>query len=470
MAMRSIALKAGVDLAGFRQAVRHLIAAQVPPEQVVWHEDEMPLLPPDHGHDAASPIVLPRAVGELVECVILHRQADRFGLLYGLVWTCLHGHRSILEEHNHPLVHRLRRMEKSVRRDIHKMHAFLRFRHAGERGGRERFVAWFEPEHHILEAVGPFFTARFPGQDWSILTPRGSLHWDGTALSVGPPGKRSEAPQDDPLEAGFEAYYQSIFNPARVNPKAMRSEMPRKYWHNMPETRAIADMVRTASGRTEDMLGTAPAPPLKRAPLKSLAAMDRDVATLEELNQIISAAEPLVKGGTRAVLGEGPVAAAIALVGEQPGDQEDLAGRPFVGPAGQLLDRALAEAGLVRAQIYLTNAVKHFKFVERGKHRLHQKPTAGEIKHYRWWLMKELEIVRPRLVVALGGSAALALSGEAVSVTKSRGPARFADKEGYVTVHPSYLLRLPGEDAKRRGYQEFVADLKEVRKIVGSRQ
>ena len=466
MGKQSISLRAGADLEGFRQAVRRLIAAEVAPDEVLWHEDERPLLPTEEGEGAANPIALPRAVAELVECVILHRQADRYELLYALIWTCLHGHRSILEEHNHPLVHRLRRMEKSVRRDIHKMHAFLRFRDAGNQGGRERFVAWFEPEHHILEAVGPFFRARFPGHDWSILTPHGSLHWDGTELSVGPPGKRNEAPRGDALEAGWDVYYQSVFNPARVNPKAMRSEMPKKYWSNMPETRAIPDMIRTASGQTKEMLIKTPTPPLKRAPLKSLAAMGGDVTTLAELNRIISATEPLVKGGTRAVLGEGPVAAAIALVGEQPGDQEDLAGRPFVGPAGQLLDRALAEAGLVRAQIYLTNAVKHFKFVQRGKHRLHQKPTAGEIKHYRWWLMKELEIVRPRLVVALGGSAALALSGEAVSVTKSRGAARFAESNGYITIHPSYLLRLPDEDAKRRGYQEFVADLESVRSIV----
>jgi DNA polymerase len=191
--------------------------------------------------------------------------------------------------------------------------------------------------------------------------------------------------------------------------------------------------------------------------------MDRDVTTLEELNRIIRMAEPLVEGGTRVVLGVGPVEAPIAFVGEQPGDQEDLVGRPFVGPAGQLLDRALAEAGIVRTRSYLTNAVKHFKFVQRGKHRLHQKPTAGEIKHYRWWLMKELEIVRPRLIVALGASAALALTGENLSVTRSRGPRRLADWEGYVTVHPSYLLRLPDEDAKRRGYKDFVADLRKVR-------
>jgi DNA polymerase len=284
--------------------------------------------------------------------------------------------------------------------------------------------------------------------------------------TIGPPASRSEAPQDDALEAGWDAYYQSVFNPARVNPKAMRAEMPKKYWANMPETRAIPKLIRSASGQTEGILAKAATLPVKRMPAKSPAAIEGDVTTLEELNRIISAAEPLVKGGTRAVCGEGPVEAAIAFVGEQPGDQEDLAGRPFVGPAGQLFDRALADAGIVRTRSYLTNAVKHFKFVQRGKHRLHQKPTAGEIKHYRWWLMKELEIVRPRLIVALGGSAALALSGKAVSVTRARGAVQFADSDGYVTVHPSYLLRLPDEDARRRGYEEFVADLREVRRIV----
>jgi DNA polymerase len=174
MTRQSIALKAGADLDGFRRAVRYLISANVPPEQVFWQEGEAPLPLGQEAEGAAPAIALPRAVSMLVETVILHRDAARFGLLYTLIWRCFLGHRSTLEEHHDPVVHRLRRMEQSVRRD--KMHAFLRFRQAGERGGRERFVAWFEPEHHILEAVGPFFTARFPSHDWSILTPRGSLH------------------------------------------------------------------------------------------------------------------------------------------------------------------------------------------------------------------------------------------------------------------------------------------------------
>lgn len=182
--------------------------------------------------------------------------------------------------------------------------------------------------------------------------------------------------------------------------------------------------------------------------------------TLAELNALISAAEPFVPGATRAVLGEGPIGAAIALVGEQPGHQEDLQGRPFVGPAGLLLDRALLEAGIERKRSYVTNAVKHFKFEERGKRRLHKKPSAGEVRRYRWWLKKELEFVRPRVVVALGATAVLALSGKAQPISRFRGPHDFDGQAGYITVHPSYLLRLPGQEAREIGFREFVADLK----------
>ena len=178
----------------------------------------------------------------------------------------------------------------------------------------------------------------------------------------------------------------------------------------------------------------------------------------------MAAEKPGVTGGTRAVPGEGPLHPALALVGEQPGDQEDLMGRPFVGPAGKLLDRALAEAGIDRAQVYVTNAVKHFKFLPRGKRRLHAKPNAGEVKHYRWWLEKELELVKPRLVVALGATAVLALTGKALPVMKNRGPHELAGHPGFITVHPSALLRAPDDAARRKGFAAFVADLKAAKK------
>jgi DNA polymerase len=192
--------------------------------------------------------------------------------------------------------------------------------------------------------------------------------------------------------------------------------------------------------------------------------MAREPSSLKALNRLIAAAAPMVSGGTRAVPGEGPLHPAIAFVGEQPGDQEDVAGRPFVGPAGRLLDKALAEAGIDRRRVYVTNAVKHFKFEQRGKRRIHARPTMGEVKHYRWWLEKELDLVKPRLVVALGATAAQALAGRPVAVGKNRGPYDFDGRPGYVTIHPSFLLRMPQED-RQAAFRDFVKDLKRIHKL-----
>ena len=171
---------------------------------------------------------------------------------------------------------------------------------------------------------------------------------------------------------------------------------------------------------------------------------------------------PLWKDATQTVFGEGPPDARIMLVGEQPGDKEDLAGKPFVGPAGQMLDRALIEAGIDRKQVYVTGAVKHFKFVPRGKIRLHQKPSTSEIKACRPWYERELATIKPALVVAMGATAAHAVLGKTTPVNKSRGRLIDLDErtKALVTVHPSYLLRLPDADAKAREYERFVDDLK----------
>jgi DNA polymerase len=206
--------------------------------------------------------------------------------------------------------------------------------------------------------------------------------------------------------------------------------------------------------------------PAKRTPTRAIEAMwDQEPKTLDQLNAIIAEAGPLVPGATQAVFGEGPEHAGIVFVGEQPGDQEDLQGRPFVGPAGKLLTKALSEIGIDRKSVYLTNAVKHFKFEQRGHRRIHAKPTAGEVKHYRPWLMKELELVRPKLVVALGATAVLALTGKQIPITRARGRALFGDYQGYITVHPSYLLRLPDEDTKRQAYEAFLTDLGRIRDL-----
>jgi DNA polymerase len=194
--------------------------------------------------------------------------------------------------------------------------------------------------------------------------------------------------------------------------------------------------------------------PRKTAAADSLEALREEAADCR--------ACPLWKDATQTVFGEGPKHAPIMLVGEQPGDKEDLAGHPFVGPAGGMLDRALDEAGIDRKKVYVTNAVKHFKFVPRGKIRLHQKPNTPEIKACRQWYERELATVRPELVVALGATAAQSVFGKITPINKNRG--HLIELEGgckaLVTVHPSYLLRLPDEDAKAREYGRFVEDLK----------
>ena len=171
---------------------------------------------------------------------------------------------------------------------------------------------------------------------------------------------------------------------------------------------------------------------------------------------------PLWKDATQTVFGEGPQHALIMLVGEQPGDKEDLAGKPFVGPAGQMLDRALQAAGIDRKTLYITGAVKHFKFVRRGKFRLHQKPNTSEIRACRPWYERELASIKPLLVVAMGATAAQSVLGKITPINKNRGRL-FELEDGIkalVTVHPSYLLRLPDADARVLEYQHFVEDLR----------
>ena len=177
---------------------------------------------------------------------------------------------------------------------------------------------------------------------------------------------------------------------------------------------------------------------------------------------------PLYKNATQAVPGEGPNHARVMLVGEQPGDKEDLAGKPFVGPAGRMLDQALADAGIPRDETFVTNAVKHFKFEPRGKRRLHKKPNAYEIDRCKWWFEQERAIVKPELVVALGATAARSVMGRAVTIGKLRGEALTLEDgtRAVITIHPSALLRMQEEAEKRAAYAAFVKDLKVAARLV----
>ncbi|HXL64288.1 MAG TPA: UdgX family uracil-DNA binding protein [Xanthobacteraceae bacterium] len=243
--------------------------------------------------------------------------------------------------------------------------------------------------------------------------------------------------------------------------------MPKKHWPTMPETRLVPSLVPSAGTRVDAMTERASEPPpkyplaLERRPLRPQEAMPAE--GLEAVRREAEACTrcPLYAPATQLVFGEGPADASLMFVGEQPGDQEDLAGRPFIGPAGQVFERALAAAGIVRKDVYVTGAVKHFKFEPRGKRRIHSKPGRTEVVSCRHWLDREIAAVRPKLIVALGATAAFSLAGRAVAVTKERGSVyQFGGQSVLVTLHPSYVLRIADVDAAARAYDELVVDLK----------
>ena len=463
----AVTLIAADDFAEWRDHARRMIQTDVPPDRVIWTEPggasgslfthgarRVPAPPADAPQPRAS-----RAFLQLAQSAILHRDAERFALLYRLLWR-LQANPRLMEDAADTDVRRIEELARTVRRDIHKMRAFVRFRVVDEADGGEHYVAWFEPEHHILRANARFFVNRFTNMRWSILTSAGSLHWDGTSLSEGPPAQRGDAPAGDAAEDLWRTYYASIFNPARLKVGAMLKEMPRKYWKNMPEAALIPQLIAGAQAREAAMVDAGSDLFVGEEKPDSLAAIGAAIRQCRRCE--------IGCNGTDAVMGEGPQDASqrfsgLMIVGEQPGDVEEQQGRPFVGPAGKLLRAHLADAGIDQRAAYVTNAVKHFKFVQRGKRRLHQSPTAKEIDVCRWWVDSERAIVRPRLVLALGASAARGMLGKTVSVQKERSRAHVLGDgtELWITTHPSYLLRLE-DDARAVEEKRFADDLRSV--------
>jgi DNA polymerase len=461
--MQAVTLAHEVDFDGWRAAARGLAVAGVAPEGVIWAVREAGDLFAEPGEvPAACGFSVSRGLVELAETAIQARDRERFSLLYALIWRAHRGERHLLEDVADPLVQRVTRLAQAVRRDTHKMRAFVRFRDVCD-GAVTRYVAWFEPDHYIVEANAPFFVRRFATMNWSILTPYRSAHWDGEVLRLGAGAAKAEVPDDSALEAYWRAYYSSIFNPARLKVSAMMSEMPRKYWRNLPEAAAIPELIRQSRERTQAMVQTPLISP-ERAPRPHRgAAPDAPGEGFAALAAEASGCRlcDLYRHATQTVFGEGPAGARVMLVGEQPGDQEDLAGRPFVGPAGQMLNRALIEAGIARETVYLTNAVKHFKFEPRGKRRMHATPNPSEIEICRFWLDQERELLKPAVIVLLGASAARAVLGRAVTISRERGrPIALPGGTAMITTHPSYLLRLPDEESQAREYAAMVRDLR----------
>ncbi len=498
MGLQAIRLDSVVDWDGFSRAVRVLRAEGVSPPDVRWRfegdagestgdlfeaiaERRVHELPP------ASAMTLPRAFVGVAREVFLHADPQRWPLIHRLALRIADDPQAWADPLHEDRL-QFERFHREVKREIHKMHAFVRFRQlrdpeparfddafvreldaafdAEASRPAVRHVAWFEPAHHVLEAAAPFFARRFATMRWAILTPRASVEWDGRALSFGPGARREDAPSADAGEALWLAYYRSIFNPARVKVAMMKKEMPVRFWKNLPESAAVPELLAQAPRRQQRMVddggvarsrrrGQAVETSEPAASVPSLEALARQAARCRDC--------PGADAATQTVFGEGDARARVMIVGEQPGDQEDLRGRPFVGPAGQLLRGALSELGWPSQALYLTNAVKHFHHELRGKRRLHKTPGQREAVACLHWLEAEIEALRPRAIVALGATAVRSLLGDKVAVTANEGRwlARADGTPVLVCLHPAAILR--AEPARQPAMRErWVASLRQA--------
>lgn len=455
------------DYFDWRTKARDLLQNRVPPDQVVWtsEADSQQLLFDSQAaasNNAAPSLVIPKSFLQLAETVSRHSNPHRWTILYRVAWRLLNGERYLLNLEIDDDVAALQSMRRAVEKDIYKMRAFVRFRKV-EDGDAEQFLAWYQPEHRTLDANSKFFVDRFGSMRWGILTPESSMFWDLKTLQFGPGVPRSEAPADDQLEDLWRLYYRTIYNPARLNLSAMRAQLPVFRWIDLPEARTIPDLVRLSAGRVQHMAAQQPV---------SATAFIPQTRSLPELREAVRQCGACnhCRRANQAVFGEGNPEAQIVLVGEQPGDEEDKSARPFVGPAGQVLDKAIREAGLSRPDLYLTNAVKAFIFEERGKRRIHQTPKSRDIEACRPWLMAELDALRPKAIMCLGGSAAQSVLGRKVQITAERG--RFltqADTHVGVTFHPSAILRNPDAVAQERLMRELISDLASLKPFLTTR-
>jgi uracil-DNA glycosylase len=488
----SVVLEGQVDLLGFRRAARNLLASKIPPDRVSWHcsgaaigdlfADPLGGVPKAQSC-ANSPVInVPAEFLTLCQTVILHSDPNRLGLMYRLLWR-LQNEAALRHDSLDVDWIQAKHLAQAVRRDMHKMKAFVRFSAVEDEAYKNDanvgalHIAWFEPEHHIAEATAPFFVRRFAQMRWAIMTPECSVEWrpgveggghndrEGS-LEIGPGAQKSEVPPSDAGEALWLTYYKHIFNPARLKLKMMQKEMPKRYWKNLPEAQLISELTAASAQRSLSMINQAPTVPRRRIPVsEGKAAAERLQSAGDVLQTLNKAAQacracPLGQRATQTVCGEGPSHARLMIVGEQPGDQEDLRGRPLVGPSGQLFDRALFDLKWSRKDLFITNAVKHFKYEIRGKRRMHKTASQQEAAACLHWLESEIELVKPELAIALGATAAMALLGRKVAVTSERGKC-FTRPDGLrvlVTLHPAALLRMPiGLQAE--AYIEWTKDL-----------
>lgn len=472
MVSGQLTVRAADRFADWRVQARSLLSADVAPDDVAWSDGDGLFTSPEIANEStlfdasaqrvadelpdasapAAPLVVSRRLMRTLRVVFAHDDRSRHALMYRVLWRAAHEGGAFLGNPADADVSRLALWERAVGRDMHKAKAFVRFKPVDTEQG-SCYSAWFEPSYRIVELVAPFFAARFTNMRWALATPRESVFWDLRSLRIGPGVSPPARASQDSIEAAWRKYYASIFNPARVKIAAMKKEMPMRYWRNLPESTEIAGLIRDAGPRVAQMISRGGVSDMP----DRMSGSKRSGATAP------------AAGTGRAVGGEGPTDASIVVIGEQPGHEEDLAGRPFVGPAGKVLDEALARANVDRKGLYVTNAVKHFGFTMRGKRRLHKTPGQREIMASRDVLFGEIERIGPRVIVCLGRTAVLAMT-HGTGIKPERGkPIELPSGTWLVaTWHPSYALR--AEDQRDAVIDDIRDAFTQARALAGRRE
>jgi probable DNA metabolism protein len=444
------------DFNDWREQSRALLRENIPPQSVIWRlrkdaQDSFENFsqPFSSSHSVAKTAVVPRSFLERAEFVAAHRNTDRWALLYRILWRLTHDEPDLLQISIDPDIQLFDSYERLVRRDLHKMKAFVRFREVSG-----HFIAWHEPDHLIVKLAAPFFQGRFPAMNWTIMTPYETVHWNEKKLIFSPGLPRSAAPTEDEVEDLWKTYYAAIFNPARMKIRAMKKEMAVRYWKNMPETGLIPGLIQSAHSRIQEFYkNQTPGIQPTSLSIEGLRNSAKDCRACS-----------ICEKATQTVFGEGLENARIVFVGEQPGDEEDLKGKPFIGPAGQLLNQVFTAIGADRSTFYVTNAVKHFKWTLLGKRRLHQRPTSSEVATCKPWLNSELQIIKPKLLICLGATAAQSVLGKMIKISDVRGRAMKSTycENTWITIHPSAILRTLDPDQRARELHAFTQDIRKA--------
>lgn len=476
MLMRTIVIDG--EYATWRTAALSALTQKLPPETIEWREasdQSAPSLFSDidaiESVEGTPALSISKTFATLLKDAALFRDPERWAFLYKLIWRWAQGDRAVESAADEDGV-RLHKMAKAVRRAKHDMIAYVRFRKRDPALGAPEYVAWYEPDHDVLAWSADHFAQRMGRSSWMITTPHGAAMWSGTEMRIErrPALAADHLPEnEDDAENLWLTYYKSTFNPARLNEVALEQHMPVRFWKGLPEGALIPQMISEARSGARKVAQTSTVGAMSLTSGKAIVMEAAKAQPARDATTSLDACRrcELWRDATQAVQGEGPADAAIMLVGEQPGDQEDLKGRPFVGPAGQLLDSAMQRSGLDRSGVYMTNAVKHFKWEPRGKRRLHKTPAQREVDACSVWLEQELATIKPRVIVALGATALHSLIGKQATLG-SHLDKTLPFNGGWLvtTYHPSFALRQQDDAARDRAIDVIVSALERAQQLV----